>query len=90
MTNRAPHALAKSGSLLTIFDWDQDGRPEIVRSTEDDSALVVESFDGRMLRARRSIATPSGVVALGSCPPEEGAKPALVAAVGDHEVWIVR
>jgi hypothetical protein len=74
------------GAQLALGDLDLDGTPEIVTSlnvTNDaDDAILVLSWAPSGMRQRARIAAPGGVRALAVCPPEEGARPAWVAAVG--------
>lgn len=82
--------LADVGATVALADWDQDGIPEIATSSLADDAIVVQSWSDAKLKRRATYAAPAGVRALAFCPPEAGARPALVAAVGDREVWLVR
>ena len=78
------------GAALALFDWDQDGTPEIASSSSADDAIVIQSWSDSKLTRRASYETPAGTRALAFCPPEAGSRPALVAAVGEREVWLVR
>lgn len=78
------------GAALALFDWDQDGTPEIASSSSADDAIVIQSWSDSKLTRRATYETPAGTRALAFCPPEVGSRPALVAAVGEREVWLVR
>ena len=79
------------GAQLALADLDQDGVLEVIgTAAEGEDALTVVSWDGASNpRPRLNLPAPAGVRALGTCPPEEGGAPAIVAVVED-EVWVVR
>jgi hypothetical protein len=82
-----------AGAELAVGDLDQDGVPEIVASrdtTGQDDVITITSWSGTGEPVeRRKLPAPGGVRALGVCPPELRAAPALVAVVGG-EVWLLR
>jgi hypothetical protein len=79
------------GAQLALADLDQDGVLEVIgTAAEGEDALTVVSWDGASPpRPRLNLPAPAGVRALGTCPPEDGGAPAIVAVVED-EVWVVR
>lgn len=82
-------ALEGAGAQVLLADLDLDGSPELVStSSEGEDRVVVTTLD-KAPRARLRLEAKDGVRALAACPPEAGAKPVLVAAVG-QEVWLVR
>ena len=89
----AATTLDSVGAQIAVADLDQDGTPEIAASGNEqggDDSIRVWTWDGAgEPRIRVTLAAPSGVRALCTCPPEDAGKPALVAIVG-NEVWIVR
>lgn len=83
-----------AGAQVAVGDLDLDGVPEVVSSSasqaeKDPDAIAIHSFDGAAARQRLRVPAPRGIHALCICPPEEGARPSVVAIVGD-EVWLVR
>ncbi|HEY8077965.1 MAG TPA: hypothetical protein VIF62_27755 [Labilithrix sp.] len=83
--------IENAGAQIAIVDLDLDGIPEIVTTTENDAdMLVVSSFTRAQLVARLRYPAKEGVRAVAACPPEERGVPAIVAAVGSGEVWLVR
>jgi hypothetical protein len=80
------------GSALAVGDLDQDGSPEIAATTEaPEDAIVVSTLspEGAEPRERLRVHVPEAVRALAVCPPEEHARPSLVAVVG-NEIWVLR
>jgi hypothetical protein len=80
------------GAAIALGDLDQDGSPEIATASEvPDDAIVVSTLapSATEARPRLRIRVPEAVRALAVCPPEEHARPALIAIVG-NEVWVVR
>jgi hypothetical protein len=86
--------LEGSGAQLAIGDLDGDGQPEIVSSADtleaSGDAVIVHTWqeDGKLVERMR-VAVPSGVRAIGVCPPESvGLAPIALATSG--EIWILR
>lgn len=78
------------GAQVLLADLDLDGVPEVITTADTgDDRIVVTSLGKGSAKPRLRLEAKDGVRALGLCPPERGAIPALVASVG-NEVWLVR
>jgi hypothetical protein len=82
------------GAQLAVADLDGDGAVELVSSldTRDpklDAVVVRTVFSAQSVTERFRLAVPSGVRALGVCPPRAGSMNPVVVATGDS-VWIIR
>jgi hypothetical protein len=100
-------ALDNMGAQVAVGDLDLDGIAEIVTSLDtrnaEEDALLVFSWEQSGVRQRLRLKAPGGVRAVAICPPEAGARPGWIAAVGPGEagksasadtaraeVWLVR
>lgn len=83
------HSAEGVGAQVLLADLDLDGTPELVSTAaEGEDRILVTTLD-RVPKVRLRLDAKEGVRALAACPPEAGARPVLVAAVG-QEVWLVR
>lgn len=86
-------SLDGAGAQVAIGDLDLDGAPDIVSSSatgaNEPDVLSVHSLAGAELRPRLKFPAPQPIRAVCICPPEERARPGVLAIVGD-EVWLVR
>jgi hypothetical protein len=83
------HTVEGAGAQVLLADLDLDGTPELVSTmAEGEDRIVVTTLD-RVPKVRLRLDAKEGVRALAACPPEAGARPVLVAAVG-QELWLVR
>jgi hypothetical protein len=87
-------SVAGAGAQLAVADLDGDGTAELISSldTRDPKldAVVVHSLTSTQAATERlRLPVPSGVRALGVCPPRAGSMSPVVVATGDS-VWIVR
>jgi hypothetical protein len=82
------------GAQLAVADLDGDGRPELLAGSAalepTGDALIVASWgdDGR-LAERLRLAVPSGVRAIGVCPPEGAGLSPVIVATRDG-LWVIR
>jgi hypothetical protein len=86
--------LESAGAQIALGDVDLDGQVDVVTSSDTldpsgDALVVVTWLDDGSLRERYRLAVPAGIEALAICPPEAGARAAIVAATHD-ELWVVR
>ncbi len=79
------------GVEIAVGDLDQDGSPEVVTTSESGDAIDILTMAGASGAPESQIHLPSSdpVRAFAICPPGEHGAPAL-AAVTEHEVWILR
>jgi hypothetical protein len=79
------------GVEIAVGDLDQDGSPEIVTTSESGDAIDILTMTGASGAPESPIHLPSSdpVRAFAMCPAGEHGAPAL-AAVTEHDVWILR
>jgi hypothetical protein len=83
-------ALEGVGAQVALADFDQDGAPELVTTSDSgDDFVQIQTWTPAGLRPRVRLPASAGVRALSACPSEERGVPALVVVVGG-EIWIWR
>jgi hypothetical protein len=83
-----------AGAQLAVADLDGDGKAELVSSldTRDptlDAVVVHTVVPGKTVTERFRVPVPSGVRALGVCPPRAGSMSPIAVATGDG-LWLIR
>jgi hypothetical protein len=78
------------GAQVAVADLDQDGVPEVLTTTTNESdALTVSSWKDGAPVTRFVVPAPGGISAIAVCPPDSGGVQAVTMAVG-KEIWVVR